>query len=121
MSNNFDNENLGCLGLILLFVILFLHANGVLGWFVGIVVGLFIAYFLCITLYNNGLLWWGVVAVGWLSIAYILYINGLAWIVYAVGGLFVVWGLIGLVQSYQLKQKAKRLDLISQEISKNWK
>lgn len=54
-------------------------------------------------------------------IAHNLYINGLGWTVYAVGGLFIGWGIITLIQSYQLKQKAERLRRISEDISKNWK
>ena len=118
MSNNSDNGNSGCLLISLfIFVILFLYANGGFWWIVYAVGGLFIALFL----YYYGNAWWVVGTVGGLLIAYILYINELAWTVYAVGGLFIVWGLIGLVQSYQLKQKAKRLGRIYQEISENWK
>jgi hypothetical protein len=121
MSNNSDNDTTnawGCLSLIVIYVI---WSYGGVWWVVGSLVGLFIVVFLWV----YGVLWWVIGAVVGLFIAffiaYILYINELAWTVYAVGGFFVVWGLIGLVQSYQLKQKAKRLDLISQEISKNWK
>ncbi|MGL4497743.1 MAG: hypothetical protein ACRCU2_01665 [Planktothrix sp.] len=54
-------------------------------------------------------------------VAYNLYINGWGWTVYAVGGLFVGWAIISLIQSYLLKQKAERLGRISEDISKNWK
>jgi hypothetical protein len=49
-------------------------------------------------------------------IADALYINGLAWIVYAVGGVVVAVAIRGLIESERLKQNANRLDRIAKKI-----
>jgi hypothetical protein len=135
MSNN-SNDNTdvwGCLSLIV--VVFFICVNGGFWW----VFGVFMCIFSAVNIFSiidekvgissslfGVVLSSFVVFIGPFIIAYFIYINKWAWTVYAVGGLYVFWGLTSLVESSQLPQKAKRLGRISQEISekckyKNWK
>ncbi len=56
-----------------------------------------------------------------LGIGHILYVNRWEWIAYALGGILIVAGIIWFAESYQLKQKAERLDRLAKKISNNWK